>query len=266
MKSHKTLFIIFIGLLVLPLGASKNKIVASRWTAAPVAVDGQTSEWAPEEIVAEESVGAKIAVRNDAEYLYVMLSLDDPKFQSTAEQTGITFWINPAMKTKKVHGIKFYRKMMTSDELIQYLKNRGQELSAEKEAELKAKPQYLHFACDPVNKKGEIVPRPSQSETATYRLSRVQQAMIHEFIIPLSLLDDLEHELKVDPAKPFKFGVEWGGVTEEMKRMRRAQFEGQTDMSGEWQGEYSTEDYLAARQSGPQVYSFWVDLQLASGK
>ncbi|MCX6566414.1 MAG: hypothetical protein NTW38_08345 [Candidatus Aminicenantes bacterium] len=266
MKSHKIPFIILAGLLVLPLGASKDKVITSRWTAAPVAVDGQTTEWAPEEIVAEESVGAKIAVRNDASHVYVMLSLDDPQFQSTAEQTGITFWINPAMKTKKVHGIKFYRKTITADELIQLIKSRGQELFAEKEAELKAQPQYLHFACDPVNKKGEIVPRPGQAETATYRLSRVQQAMVYEFVIPLALLDDPENEVKVDPAKPFKFGVEWGGVTEEIKQMRLAQFEGGADMSGGGLGEYSTEDYLAARQSGPQVYSFWVDLRLAPGK
>ncbi|MHB8055582.1 MAG: hypothetical protein ACYDH3_10085, partial [Candidatus Aminicenantales bacterium] len=103
MKLSGFVFPALIGFLILP-SASAGDDVVSRWTAAPVSIDGNTAEWTSVEITAPASVGAKIAVRNDASRLYVLLVLDNPAFQSTVEQTGVTLWINPAMKAKKVHG------------------------------------------------------------------------------------------------------------------------------------------------------------------
>ena len=268
MKSQKALLIILAGLLVLPLAASKDIAVSSRWTDVPVLVDGSPVEWTAEEIVSEESVGTKIAVRNDAGRLYVLLVLQDPKYQSTVEQTGITFWINPALKTKKVHGIKFYKKVVTADELIQYLKNQGQELTAEKETELKTRPSYTLFACDTVNKKGDVVPHAGLSGAGSYRISKGDHVIAYEFSIPLALLDDPENELKVDPGKPFKLGAEWGGMTEEARAMRMAELHGMEGVQerGEMSEGGVTGAYDGMQTGRPKTYSFWVDVQLAAAK
>lgn len=268
MKMNKMWLVLIIGLLVLPLTAAKDKAIASRWTDAPVAVDGNPSEWMREEATAVESVGTDIAARNDAGNLYLLFLLRDPKFQSTVEQTGITLWINSEMKSKKVHGIRFHKKTVTAEELIQNLKDQGQTLTAEKEAELKTRPSYVLFACDVVNKKGAVVPHTGPTGTGAYRVASGEHVMVYEFRIPFALLNDPENDVNVDPAKPFKVGAEWGGMTEEARAERMAELHGMDGISerGDMSegGVTGAEDGL--RTSRPKTYSFWVDLQLAAAK
>ena len=269
MKPSKILFVFMIGLLVLPQAASQDKAVVSRWTAAPVQVDGSPLDWTAEEITAEEEVGAKIAFRNDADNLYILFVLPDPKFQSTVDLTGVKFWINPAMKSKKAYGIMFSKKIVTAEELIQNLKDQGQTLTAEKEAELKTRPQYILFGCDPVNKKGKILPHSGPTGTGAYRISKGDHAMAYEFRIPLVMLSGPDDDLKVDPAKPFKVGAEWGGMTEQAGADRMDEFEGEGGIS-ERHTELSEGEAVSAedgrRHSRPKTYSFWIDLQLAAAK
>jgi hypothetical protein len=269
MKPSKILFVLMIGLLVLPLAASKDKAVVSRWTAVPVQVDGNPAEWTADEITAEEDVGGKIAFRNDAENLYVLLILQDPKFQSTVERTGVKLWINPAMKTKKVHGIMFSKKIVTANELIQNLKDQGQAPTAEKEAELKTRPQYVLFGCDPMNKKGKILPHSGPTGTGAYRVSKGDHAMAYEFRIPLAMLNDPDDDLKVDPAKPFKVGAEWGGMTDQARAERMIDLHGTGGISesdtGIGEGEVGSADDGGIHYRS-KTYSFWIDLQLAAAK
>jgi len=272
MNMRKIGSVIMLAFLVLPL-ASKDKFVQSKWTAAPIQLDAQTSEWTPEEMIADDSLGAKFAVRNDAGYLYLLLSLDDPQYQSSVDQTGITFWINGEMKNKKIHGLHFYKKAVTADQLIQKMESEGQSVTEEQKAKLKTQPQYQIYACDVVNKKGEAVPHPGLAGNGTFRMAQIQKSKVYEFVFPLGLLDDPEGKLKIDPAKPFKFGVEWGGTTEEMKRALAAKL---GDRGVQASGAGASEDYkgendfrapggeLSSMRRGlKKQYSFWVEMQVA---
>jgi hypothetical protein len=202
-----------------------------------------------------------------------MLSLDDPKFQSSVEQTGLTFWIYPELKSKKIHGLHFYRKAVTADQLIKDLESQGQTLTPERKTELKARPQYQLFACDVVNKKGEAVPYTGLTGTATYRTAQVQKAKVFEFVVPIVLLDDPAGEMKIDPAKPFKFGMEWGGMTEEMKQLRAAQLGDRSaeasasaasdNFAGEGSGFRAPGGSLTSMRGGPKKYELWFDLKIA---
>ena len=272
MNIRKMGWVVLLAVLVLPL-AAKDKFVQSKFTPTPLQIDAKIEEWTPDEILTEEKVGAKFAVRNDASYLYVMLSLDDPKFQSSVEQTGLTFWIYPELKDKKTHGLHFYRKTVTVDELIKEMESQGQTLTPERKTELKARPQYQVFACDVVNKKGEAVPHPGLTGTATYRTAQAQKTKVFEFVVPIVLLDDPKSEMKIDPAKPFKFGMEWGGMTEQMKRERanqlgdrsaQASASGASDnFAGEGGGFNAPGGSLTAMRGGPKKYEFWFDLKIA---
>lgn len=274
MKIRRVGWVVLLAVLVLPLVA-KDKFVQSKLTPAPLQVDAKIDEWTPDEILTEEKVGAKFAVRNDASYLYIMLSLDDPKYQSTVDQSGITFWIYPELKDKKTHGLHFYKKTVTADELIKDLENQGQTLTAEKKAEFKARPQYQIFTCDSVNKKGEVVPHPNLSASATYRLAQVQKSKVFEFVVPIVMLDDPVGEMKIDPAKPFKFGMEWGGMTEQMKKERAAQLgdrgsqvsaAGASDtITGEGGDFRAPGGSLTAMRTRPneRKFEFWFDLKIA---
>jgi len=281
MKTNKALSLVLLGLLTLPLAAAKDVAVASKWAAAPIKIDGQGDEWAPEEMVAIADVGAKLAVRNDAKNLYILLNLEDPKFHSSIQQTGVTFWVNPELKSKKLHGIRLYPKSITADELIKELEGQGQPLTPERKVEIQKQREYLLFACDIVNKKGKPIAHDAKLGVGTYRMIQVQKSRVLEFTVPVALLSSAENEVQVDFTKPFKLGVEWGGMTEEMRAIRAAQMGDRAaqasgagaadrlDVEGAavGAGAGSGGDVLSQMRRGiPKIYSFWVDLTVASDK
>ncbi len=280
MKTNKWFLFALLGLLILPLAAAKDVAIASKWADAPVKIDGQGDEWTPEEMAAISDVGAKLAVRNDAKNLYVLLNLEDPKFHSSIQQTGVTFWVNPELKSKKVHGIRLAPKAITAEELIKELEGQGQTLTEERKNEIKKQKEYLLYACETVDKKGKVVPHDLKAGTGTYRMVQVQRARVLEFTIPMALFDNTENEVKVDLSKPFKLGVEWGGMTEEMKAIRAAQMgDRAAAASGASVGgdSWSTEGQavgeraggggsLSAMRGGPKAYAFWIDLTVAAQK
>jgi hypothetical protein len=262
MKNLKPLYILLtIGVLIAP-SVAKDKIVESKWTAAPVRIDGSSAEWAQDALETEKSVEASYAFKNDANFLYVLFIFNNPIYLSTVEDTGMTFWVNTEGKEKKIRGLRFHRKAVSADQLIQSLESEGQTLTDQKKQELRSKTQYLLFAYDVVNKKGEIVPQ-SGMATGTYRLARVEKSTIYEFVVPLELLADPSSDKKWDPAKPFKLGFEWGGLTDEMKKARAPQLSGE-ERSESNENRFRVPD-SATRQS-PKRYDFWISLQIAQNK
>jgi hypothetical protein len=261
--------------LAAPVSGKEKKIVESKWTAAPVQIDGVQADWAQDTLETEKSVAASYAFKNDANFLYLLFVFNDPKFVSSIEATGMTLWLNAEGKEKKLHGLRFYRKMLNPDQFIQHLEKEGQLLTDEKKQEIKAKPGYILFACDTVNKKGEVVPHPGAG-SGTYRMARVQKSMAYEFVIPMALLADPASKIQWDASKPLKVGFEWGGMTEEMKKARAAQIGAQGAQAGaegatwdEYMGGEGGEGFsapsasLAAMRRAPKKYDFWIDLKIA---
>lgn len=278
MKRTRFAFILLAALVVtLPLAAAKVKLVESKWAGAQIQVDGQPAEWPAEEFVADDGRGAKFAFRNDDNYLYAFLTLSDPKYFSSIDQSGITLWINTQGKERMVYGLHFLRKTVTADQLIQDLEKQGQAMTEERKKEIKARPQYMVFACDSVNKRGEAIAHAAGVQSGTFRTALVEKAKNYEFIVPLALLDDPAGEVKVDPVKPFKVGFEWGGLTEEQKKARAAQLGDQgaqastraTDLSSQLGGGEGASEGGAPGGSltslrGPKKFDLWLDLKLAA--
>lgn len=262
-----------VGTLVLP-GATEDKIIQSQWTSTLVQVDGQVSEWPAEAMQFEKGVNAQYAFKNDANFLYCVFIFNDPKFMSSVEQSGFAFWINAEGKEKKTHGLRFYRKGVTGDQLIQELEKSGTPVTEERKKEILSKPQYMLFAFDVLDKKGNIVSH-AGTETGTYRLARAQKTMVFEFVLPLSLLNDPSAKTPLDTAKPFKLGFEWGGMTEEMRKQKaselgargsqaNSQGAGGDKVNDENEGFRDSSVSLSSMRRGiPKKYDFWLSLQIA---
>jgi len=253
------------------------KVIQSLWTPQPLAVDGRADEWAPESMVTEKSVDVAYGFKNDDKNLYLFFKFNDAKkYMSSIDQSGFAVWVNLEGKEKKVYGLKFYRKPVTGDELIKVLEQQGQVLDEAKKQEIKAKPQYVLFACDSMNKKGEFIPHPAGAHLSTYRSARAANAASYEFIIPLDLLGDPTTKVKIDPAKPLVLGFEWGGATPEQLQAAAARLGDQSaaanagatsmegSMSGEGGGFNAPGGSLSSiRRQIPKKYDFWVTVQLA---
>ncbi|MGD0781364.1 MAG: hypothetical protein ABSA30_00740 [Candidatus Aminicenantales bacterium] len=272
-------FIIIAASAALPLAAGEKTPLESVWTEVPVQIDGQLTEWPEESLQINKDFDVRYAFKNDANFVYCAFVFDEPRYLSSIEQSGMTFWINPE-KEHRTYGFRFYRKSVTPDQLIEQMEKDGTVLTDEKKAEFKAKPRYLLFACDVLDKKGNLVPRQPGTANGTYRMARVQKRMVFEYLIPLALLTDPSLKPPLDPAKPFHLGFEWGGETEEMKTQRMAQTGGFQGGGGTGMAAGGDIMQESQREGGggrgltledgmrriPKKYDFWIDLKLGEKK
>jgi hypothetical protein len=263
--------------LALPSPAADKPPLESAWTATPIQIDGQLEEWPEAALQQNKDFEVRYAFKNDANFLYCVFVFDNPRYLSSLEQSGLTFWINPE-KERRTYGFRFYQKQVSADQLIELMEKNGTTLTAQKKAELKLKPRYQIYACDVLDKKGNILPRQPGTANSTYRAARVQKRMILEYAIPLALLTDPNQKPALDPARPFHLGFEWGGMTEEMRKQMAADVGGDNVRANSRAADMSTggEESGVLRDGGlapsasladgmrrmPKKYDFWIDLKL----
>jgi hypothetical protein len=96
------------------------------------------------------------------------------------------------------------------------MEKQGQPLDDQRKQDFLAKGgQYSLFACDARNEKGETIPLPANTGTATYRVGKMDKSQVYEIVIPIPMLDNPVKSEKADLAKPIKIGFEWGGASAE---------------------------------------------------
>lgn len=285
MKANRFFVLVLCLCLVLSLlsGASAaDKAVASKWAAVHPTVDGKDNDWAGDQLTLEKNVSVNYAVRNDGENLYILFVFNDARYVSTLEFTGMTIYFNTQGKKDKSRGIRFKRKNATGDDLIAAMERQGMQVPEEKKAEYRVKgSRYILFDAEVINKKGEVIPFEGVSTGAadvpTFRAGRSGKSLVYEFRVPLAGADVHPAGIGAAPGKDIKVGFEWGGMTEEMKRMRMAEMseagtrarapdislEATLAGGAESSGEPGSPDMGAAMRRGPKKHSFWADVKLA---
>jgi len=276
MKHLKPLYILIAVLVAAVPYFAKDKIIESKWTAMPLQIDGQTAEWAQDVLETSKSEQVSYAFKNDANHLYVLFIFNESKTLSSISATGMTFWTNTEGKEKKNYGMRFYPRTISGEQLVQEVEKQGETIPEEKKQELlKSKSPFRIFACDAVNKKGEIIPH-SGKGMATFRTGRVEKNTVYEFVIPIALLSDPASTTPFDVAKPFKLGFDWGGMTDEMKKAQAANIGDQGVAArasesnlesqitgGEGSGFRVPDASLTGMRSKFKRYEIWIDLKIA---
>ncbi len=268
-KSFKVVFpLSFVLLFSLAATISAQEIVQSKWAAAPPAIDGQIEEWQGETMSSQKSVGVEYALRNDGENLYILFVFKNPKFLSSIEMTGLTMYASTSGKKDKDFGVKFTKKTVNGQQLIDYMEKQGQPLSEQRKQEIIDNPQFVVYEATAINKKGEEIfpsgPVPDV-DLPGFRYGRLQDQVVYEIRVPLCSRDHHPTGIGAEPGKDVKLGFEWGGMTEEMKAAMRDRRGGMTgaDMTGE-RATGSYDGRVPDVVQGPKKYSFWVDVKLAA--
>lgn len=235
---RKSLIVILIAsFLMVGLGNSvfaQNQIYRSKNVTMPKQIDGQAQDWEGDSFLSFAKAGVDYAIAHDSEYLYLIMIFKNAEGLSTADRTGIYVYFSQAGKKKKDTGFHFQEKIVTAEEAIARLESYGEELSEERKNQIREKKLFNFFEGQPVGKglKNELEKIKGQKiEPATFRYkinrerrqppptspgaSGVQNA-VFEFRIPLRLSPSLKPFL--EPGKPVSVGIEWGGMTEEMKK------------------------------------------------
>lgn len=265
--------LVILMLVITTTGFSKEKFVQSKWTAQPPKIDGLDEDWSEVVLTSEKKVKVDYAVRNDAQNMYVLFIFKDPKFLSTINATGITLYFNMEGKKKKDYGLHFIKKQVTPEELIAYLEKQGDVLTEQQIQSIKAKPAYIVYMAEWVEKKGKKASEATQipgTWRAAFKINRKGNEFIYEFIIPLVKSETSPGGIGVEPGQNLKIGFEWGGMTEELKKAMKARTRSSQDIAGKG-SVYSvgTRDTSAPRKSSramPKKHSFWVDVKLAQNQ
>ena len=260
------------------IGFSEEKIVESKWTVQPLTIDGLDDDWAEDEMTSEKKVDVHYAVRNDAQNMYVLFVFKDPKSLSSINATGITLYYNTEGKKKKDHAFHFIKKKVTGEELLAYLKERGEVLTEQQMQSIEPTNTYSVYMTERTGKKDKKIsvaaPIPAILNPG-FKTSKKGDAFIYEFRIPIIRSETSPRGMDVKPGQKIKIGFEWGGMTEELMKRLAAQ-------SGRGGGDVSTEgraqSVIDSRREGatgapgsasgrmPKKHSFWVDINLAQNQ
>lgn len=236
MKKKAIFLASFCLLLVgLVLSASpQEKAYQSQAVTGPRQIDGRADDWEGANFVNFKKAGVDYAVAHDAEHLYLILVFNTKEGLSSADQGGVFIYLSQAGKKSKDIGYHFVRKMVSAEEAIARLESYGDSLTEERKAQIRERKMFAFYEGEPVGKKfkADLQKIKGQKfEPAVFR-ARVEQSRrssgaaapgqdgfqkaVFEFRIPLRPSPGLPPLL--EPGKPINLGIEWGGLTEEMKK------------------------------------------------
>lgn len=246
---------------------AKDGTVASSWAASPPKIDGKRDDWEEAAFSRWDKGDVAYAFRNDGDRLYVLLVFHDPKFLSTATQTGIRLYFSAAGKKDKGRAVQCARRQVPAEEAIAFI-GREREMSEEEKAQLRAKPAYNIYDCQVLDKKGKPLadqPEPGPGfGPAHFRFAPDQKTVVFEFDFPLVRGQEPAVGVGAEPGREITVGFEWGWPTDE-QRKKAALAAGQAGIANEEGSRGSVDRMDGVRRGGlPPKYAFWTGVRLAA--
>jgi len=251
-----------------PVGA-QDKIVPSAWAAQAPKIDGASKDWEGGALNDAEKGAVQYAFRNDANNLYILFVITDPKTRSTVEELGLTLYVDPAGQESKDYGIQFKRKRITANESIALLEKQGP-VSDEQKEKMRTTPFYNYYFADVVNRKGDVVPVPAgvSGPPVLFKFATEKKNLVFELMIPLQRLAPSLPGLGIATGETVALGFEWGGPTEaQRKAIARARGEAAKITNETTTTGMGIDPNASSRgiDRMPPKFLFWTKVQLAVG-
>jgi hypothetical protein len=214
----KVLVGVGVSLLLSGLLISEDPAVFSQWAASPLQLDGLAREWAPDSLRHLKNIDLDYGFKNDDRNLYILLVFRNPKSLSSIDSLGITISGRPAGTKKKGNAVKFVTAILTADEYISMLEEKGSPLTDQEKEELRGRPRYPVFAACAVDKKGKVLPSPTMSaadaEPPAFRARRQENTSTFEFRIPLASREAYPAGIEAEPGTAISVSFQWGGTAQ----------------------------------------------------
>jgi hypothetical protein len=255
---------LFAGSAVLLAGQTP---VESAWAGQPVVVDGLRQDWEGVPLTDWKKGAVSYAFRNDGESLYVLLVIQDPRYRSSIEATGVTLRFGvPGDKTGD-HGILFKKLRLDPESYVAYLEKRGP-VSEEDRAEIRRKAGFYLFHHQILDRKGNPVEAAggAAGRPAVFKSAVEGQVLVHEFSVPLRRASDLAAGAGAEPGGALSVGFAWGGETEEQRKAAAKRLREQANFTNEEADKDVNPAIVPSAGSGPipKKYSFRTSVKLAA--
>lgn len=211
MRRQKAYFcrnIIFIGLIILLpgiLAGCKSQRVGCPWTAHPMAIDGQRTDWNDVPFTYFEDQDVVLGLSNDDDNLYVFFSFKNPQWARTIQMSGITLWIDGAGKKNKEWGLRYRGGPEMPGDSRERFQDKSMEMGAPFAIISKIKDQ--EYIVDTSGADGPAVSASISNDIYTY-----------EFRIPIMSSDNDLYKSAATPGQIIGIGSEWGAMPEKRKR------------------------------------------------
>jgi hypothetical protein len=266
-----------IALLLLTLGGTilllscKNTEVQSQWSAEPVKVDGEMTEWPSGSTVYFEDSGVQLGLRNDSENLYVLFRFGNQAWARAIRRGGLTLWLDNSGKKKKDFGIRYAGGPSPSEMQKGEMSNRGgflDSLTPEQQQRLIDMQTDAAHQVIVINKKSdqEITISADGSSGPEVSFGSPQDTYTYEFSIPLQKSDVSHYGIGAQPGQAISLGLEWGGMSESNRERMREERGG--GMGGGGEGGRGRGGMGGGRggpgMQPPEKQEIWVKTQLAS--
>lgn len=241
--------------------------IDSAWTDKPVTIDGLRNDWESTPLADWKKDVVSYAFRNDGETLYILLVIQDPKYRSSIDGTGITLCFDARSGKSKDYGILFKRIKLNPMEYIAYLEKRVP-VSDEQREQIRQKPGFNLYHHQVLDRKGKPVEDAGQATAtpAVFKYASAGKAVVYEFSVPLRRVSELVAGVGAAPGGSIEVGFEWGGETEAMRKAAAKRLREQADIANE-DTDRGDPQIVGSVKSGPspKKVQFWTTVKLASG-
>jgi hypothetical protein len=236
--SIKALLLVTLAGSTLLAAGCKTQEVQTHWTAEPVKVDGEMTEWASGSTVYFEDPGVQLGLSNDNQNLYVLFRFSNQSWARVIHMSGVTLWLDSTGKKKKDFGIRY----TGGPSLPEFQRSRAsgeggfqEALTPEQQQRLFDMEQDTVGQITVIDKKSnqEITMRADGSGGPTVCFASPQGTYTYEFSIPLEKSDVFSYAIGAEPGQVICLGLEWGGINkEDRQKMRERMGGGRGGMGG----------------------------------
>jgi hypothetical protein len=232
-KPFRTFGAIALLLLILSgivlLLSCKSTEVQSQWSAEPVKVDGEMTDWPSGSTVYFEDSGVQLGLRNDSQNLYILFRFGNQAWARAIRRGGLTLWLDNSGKKKKDIGIRYNGGPSPSDSGMQRsgMADKGGFLDSltpeQKERLLQWQKKDMADQLKVIFKKSgqEIFIPTDGSSGPAVSFGSPQGTYTYEFSIPLEKSDLSHYGIGAQPGQVISLGLEWGGMSESNRERMR---------------------------------------------
>jgi hypothetical protein len=207
-----------IGLLL--MAGCKTQELQTRWSAEPVKVDGEMTDWPSGSTVYFEDPGVQLGLRNDDQNLYLLVRFDNRSWARAIRMGGLTVWLDSSGKKKKDFGIRYFGGPSAFDMQKPGGSQGGgfrESLSPEQQQRLEEMEKARADQILVIDKKADNeigLPADGSAGPAASSASS-QDAYTYELSLPLRKGGTSGFGIGAEPGKIISLGFEWGGVSRE---------------------------------------------------
>ncbi len=201
--------------------------VQTNWSAEPLKVDGEMTEWPSGSTVYFEDSGVQLGLSNDNQNLYILFRFSNQAWARAIRMGGVTLWLDNSGKKKKDFGIR-YTGGPSLSELQKMKASSGggfrETLTPEQQQRLLEMEEATADQIIVIDKKSnqEITLRADGSGGPAVCFASPQGIYTYEFSIPLEKGDVFDCGIGVEPEQVICLGLEWGGMSKaDRERMEK---------------------------------------------